>query len=183
MYVDVGSLTAMGVVLGGVLGAAAHFLKVEDNPVEAEIKAMLPGSQCGQCGFVGCAQAAAALAKGEAPVTLCPPGGRALAEALAKKLGVNADLSAVEDPREEYAVITEAACIGCTKCLQACSVDAIVGAPKQMHGVITELCHGCKKCVDTCPTRAISMVEAQPTVATWFWPKPGAASETAHTHH
>ncbi|MBK5914284.1 RnfABCDGE type electron transport complex subunit B [Rhodocyclus purpureus] len=186
MMMDVGSLTAMGVVLGGVLGAAAHFLKVEENPIEAEIKEMLPGSQCGQCGFVGCAQAAAALAKGEAPVTLCPPGGRAVAEALAKKLGVTADLSAVEDPRDEYAEIAESACIGCTKCLQACSVDAIVGAAKQMHGVIPELCHGCRKCIETCPTNAIHMVEVEPTIATWHWPKPdgeAGAADSTHTHH
>lgn len=182
MLIDVASLTAMGVVLGGVLGAAARFLAVEDNPVEAEIKAMLPGSQCGQCGYVGCAQAAAALAKGEAPVTLCPPGGRAVAEALAKKLGVTADLSAVEDPREEYAEIIESLCLGCTRCIQACSVDAIVGAPKQMHGVINELCHGCKKCIDTCPTKAIQMVEVQPSIATWHWHKPESAGDAKPTH-
>lgn len=180
MWIDVGSLTAMGVVLGGVLGAAAKFLAVEDNPVEAEIKAMLPGSQCGQCGFVGCAQAAA-LAKGEAPVTLCPPGGRALAEALSKKLGVSADLSEMEDAREMVAEIVEAQCLGCTRCLQACSVDAIVGAAKQMHGVIPELCHGCKKCVDTCPTDAIHMVEVAPTLASWHWPKPDETTSAA-TH-
>ena len=92
--IAVGSLTAMGLALGGMLGAAARFLAVEENPLETELQALLPGSQCGQCGYVGCAQAAAALARGEAPVTLCAPGGKAVAEQLAKKLGVTADLSA-----------------------------------------------------------------------------------------
>ena len=64
MWVDIASLTLMGAVLGSLLGAAARFLAVEENPLEAELQAMLPGSQCGQCGYVGCAQAAAALARG-----------------------------------------------------------------------------------------------------------------------
>ena len=114
MLIAVGSLTVMGVALGGMLGAAARFLAVEENPLEEELKAMLPGSQCGQCGYVGCGQAAAALARGEAPVTLCPPGGRAVAEALAKKLGVTADLSEHEEKVPEYAVVREELCIGCT---------------------------------------------------------------------
>ena len=94
MLSAVGSLTVMGIALGGLLGVASRYLAVEGNPIEGEIKDLLPGSQCGQCGYVGCAQAAAALAKGEAPVTLCPPGGRALAQQLAAKLGVKVDLSA-----------------------------------------------------------------------------------------
>ena len=80
MLMSVGSLAVMGLTLGSVLGVASRYLAVEANPIEAELQAMLPGSQCGQCGYVGCAQAAAALAKGEAPVTLCPPGGKATVE-------------------------------------------------------------------------------------------------------
>ncbi|MGE5385743.1 MAG: RnfABCDGE type electron transport complex subunit B [Betaproteobacteria bacterium] len=181
MLMDVGSLAVMGVALGGILGAAAKFLAVEDNPVEAEIKAMLPGSQCGQCGFVGCAQAAAALAKGEAPVTLCPPGGKAVAEALAKKLGISADLSDMEEKGEEHAVIDEDLCLGCMKCIRECSVDAIVGAAKQIHAVMDDLCHGCGKCVAVCETEAIKMVEVRASIGTWHWPKPGA--ESAHAGH
>lgn len=182
MLMDVGSLTVMGVALGGILGAAARFLAVEENPIEAEIKAMLPGSQCGQCGYVGCGQAAAALAKGEAPVTLCPPGGKATAEALAKKLGVTADLSDMEEHKEMVAQIDESVCLGCMRCTKECSVDAIVGAAKQMHDVIIELCHGCGKCVETCPTEGIRMVEVPTTIATWNWPKPDAA-QASHSHH
>jgi len=172
MLISVGSLTAMGVVLGGLLGAAAKFLAVEENPLEEELKAMLPGSQCGQCGYVGCAQAAAALARGEAPVTLCPPGGKAVVEALAKKLGVTADLSEHEEQAPEYAVIIEELCIGCTRCLKECSVDAIVGANKLMHSIITEDCHGCAKCFKVCPTEAIKMCKVPTTLAGWHWDKP-----------
>lgn len=76
MLLSIGSLAFMGLALGSLLGTASRYLSVEENPLEAELQAMLPGSQCGQCGFVGCSQAAAALARGEAPVTLCPPRGQ-----------------------------------------------------------------------------------------------------------
>jgi electron transport complex protein RnfB len=171
----------MGVALGGILGAAARFLAVEENPLEEEIKALLPGSQCGQCGYVGCAQAAAALAKGEAPVTLCPPGGRAVAEALAKKLGVTADLSEHEEKAPAYAYIQEELCIGCTRCIKECSVDAIFGANKMMHSVIAEVCHGCEKCVKVCPTEAIVMRPIPVTLGSWHWPKP-QVGELEHAH-
>jgi electron transport complex protein RnfB len=178
MLIAVGSLTIMGVALGGILGAAARFLAVEENPLEEELKAMLPGSQCGQCGYVGCGQAAAALARGEAPVTLCPPGGKAVIEALAKKLGVTADLSEHEEKRPEYAFIIEDLCIGCTRCIKECSVDAIMGANKLMHSVIVDVCHGCEKCVKVCPTDAIVMRPITETLGTWHWPKP----DTPHQH-
>ena len=178
MLIAVGSLTIMGVALGGILGAAARFLAVEENPLEEELKAMLPGSQCGQCGYVGCGQAAAALARGEAPVTLCPPGGKAVIEALAKKLGVTADLSEHEEKRPEHAFIIEDLCIGCTRCIKECSVDAIMGANKLMHSVIVDVCHGCEKCVKVCPTDAIVMRPITETLGTWHWPKP----DTPHQH-
>ena len=181
MLLAIGSLTAMGVTLGTILGAAAKFLAVEENPLEEELKALLPGSQCGQCGYVGCAQAAAALAKGEAPVTVCPPGGKAVIEALAKKLGVTADLSEHEEKGPEYAYINEELCIGCTRCIRECSVDAILGANKLMHTVIAEPCHGCAKCVAVCPTAAIVMRPVPLTIGTWHWPKP-EAGQHIHLH-
>ena len=165
-------LAGMGLLMGGLLGFASQRLAVEENPVEVELQAMLPGSQCGQCGYVGCAQAAAALARGEAAVTLCPPGGKALAEALAKKLGVEADLSGHEEKGPEYAFIRPELCYGCTRCIPECNVDAIIGATKQMHDVVAELCHGCGKCVEVCPTGGIEMRPVPTTVASWHWPKP-----------
>ena len=166
------SLTLLGIALGGLLGIASRWLAVEEDPLEKELQALLPGSQCGQCGFVGCAQAAVALAKGEAPVTLCPSGGRALAEVLARKLGVIADLSGQEEKLPQLAKIDEAQCVGCLHCLNACSVDAIVGAAKQIHAVMSDLCHGCGKCVGVCKTGAVSLKPVTPSVATWYWPKP-----------
>ncbi|HRP96332.1 MAG TPA: RnfABCDGE type electron transport complex subunit B [Rhodocyclaceae bacterium] len=179
MLTAIASLTAMGLALGGVLGVAARFLAIEDDPLEAELQAMLPGSQCGQCGYVGCAQAAAALASGEAPVTLCPPGGKALAAALAQRLGVEADLSGHADRGPERARIAEQLCIGCTRCIKECSVDAILGASKLMHTIIADACHGCAKCVEVCPTTAIAMEPVPLTLATWHWDKP-RASAPAH---
>lgn len=172
MVFSIFSLTVLGVVLGGLLGVASRWLAVDEDPLEKELQELLPGSQCGQCGFVGCAQAAVALAKGEAPVTLCPPGGRAVAEALAKKLGVTADLSGHADLGPQTAEISEELCIGCVRCLSECSVDAIIGAPKQLHSVLADICHGCGKCVDVCKTGAVSLHSVKPTTATWVWPKP-----------
>jgi len=172
MLIAVGSLAAMGVTLGAVLGVAARYLAVESDPLEAELQEMLPGSQCGQCGFVGCAQAAVALAKGEAPVTLCPPGGKAVAEALAKRLGVSADLSGHEEAEPRIASIDPSLCIGCLRCFNECSTDAIVGGPKQIHTVLTDYCHGCAKCFSTCPTEAVSMKPVPVNLATWHWSKP-----------
>ena len=182
MLLAVGSLAVMGATLGTILGVASRYLAVEENPLELELQAILPGSQCGQCGYVGCSQYAAALAKHEAAVTLCTPGGKAVAEILAKKLGVSADLSDHEEQVPQYAVIEESLCIGCLRCVQECSSDAIVGAPKHMHTIITENCHGCAKCFKVCPTEAIKMCKVPLTLGTWHWDKPAADTVPAHVH-
>ncbi|MGE5471352.1 MAG: RnfABCDGE type electron transport complex subunit B [Bacteroidota bacterium] len=175
MLMSVGSLAAMGLTLGSVLGIASRYLAVEANPIEAELQAMLPGSQCGQCGYVGCAQAAVALAKGEAPVTLCPPGGKATVEALAAKLGVKVDLSKIADSGPQIAEVTEDICIGCCRCMKVCPTDAIIGAAKQIHNVIREACTGCSSCIDVCPTEALAMAPIPVTLQHWTWPKPASA--------
>ena len=171
--IAVGSLATMGIALGGLLGTASRYLAVEENPLEAELQSMLPGSQCGQCGYVGCAQAAVALARGDASPTLCPPGGKAVAEALAAKLGVKIDLSTVVDNGPQLAQVAEEICIGCCRCIKACPTDAIVGAAKQIHNVIREACTGCAACVDRCPTEAMTMAPIPVTLQHWVWPKPG----------
>jgi len=170
------SLTTLGVLLGGLLGLAARLFKVEGNALQEEIEAMFPGSQCGQCGFPGCAPAAEAVVAGAAPVTLCPPGGRSLAQALADKLGVSADLSDMEDAIPTYAHIREGLCIGCTKCFKRCPTDAIIGGPKQIHAVFRDACTGCEKCYEVCPTECIEMRPVEPTLQTWYWPKPAEAA-------
>ncbi|MEW5770281.1 MAG: RnfABCDGE type electron transport complex subunit B [Pseudomonadota bacterium] len=166
------SLTALGLALGFGLGFAARAFRVEGNALEEEIVAMLPGSQCGQCGFPGCAGAAAALVSGQAPVTLCPPGGRDLAVQLAAKLGVEADLSGMKANAPMTAEVREELCIGCTKCFKVCPTDAIMGAAKQVHNVFREACTACAKCVDACPTEATRLVPVPVTLQSWYWSKP-----------
>ncbi len=169
-------ITVMGIIMGAILGVAATYLAVEGNPLQAEIEGLLPGSQCGQCGYPGCAPAAAAIAEGEASVTLCPPGGRALAEQLAEKLGVSIDLSDMVEQEPRVAFVHENLCIGCTKCFKRCPTDAILGGPKQIHAVFKDACTGCEKCFDVCPTECIEMRPIEATLQTWYWPDPAKAA-------
>ncbi|WP_184506663.1 electron transport complex subunit RsxB [Rhodanobacter sp. ANJX3] len=125
------------------------------------IDAILPQTQCEQCGYHGCRPYAEAIARGEASINQCPPGGAAGIERLASLLNrpiVPLDPDhGVEKPRA-LARIVEADCIGCTKCIQACPVDAIVGASKVMHTVIADDCTGCELCVPACPVDCIVLL-------------------------
>ncbi len=130
------------------------------------IDALLPQTQCGECGFPGCLPYAQALAQGTAPIDRCPPGGVDTVNALGQLLAVDPTpylASATLQTRlPSLAVIREAECIGCTKCIQACPVDAIIGSGKFMHSVINHECTGCGLCVEPCPVDCIDMV-TQPT--------------------
>lgn len=127
-----------------------------------QVDALLPQTQCGQCGFDGCEPYAEALVRDETTVDRCPPGGQEGADALARLLGVTPrplDPSCgTPKPLPERAEIIEDLCIGCTRCIQACPVDAIMGAAKRMHTVIAEECTGCELCVAPCPVDCIRMV-------------------------
>lgn len=130
-------------------------------PTVEQIDRLLPQTQCGQCGYPGCKPYANAIASGEADINQCPPGGEAGVLALAQLLGkpvkpLNPD-NGIEKPRV-VALIREPECIGCTKCIQACPVDAIIGASKSMHVVIADLCTGCELCVPPCPVDCIDLV-------------------------
>jgi electron transport complex protein RnfB len=173
------SLTILGTVFGLLLGVAARYLKVEGNPLAAEIEQLLPGSQCGQCGFPGCSGAAQALAEGSAPVNLCPPGGRAVVQALAAKLGIEADLSGVEEQGPMIAEVKEEICIGCTRCFKVCPTDAIMGAAQQIHVVFREACTACGKCVDVCPTESVTLQPVPVTLQSWYWNKPKMSEAAA----
>lgn len=122
------------------------------------IDAVLPQTQCEQCGFHGCRPYAEAIASGAAPINRCPPGGKAGIDILSALLGVSAlpldPMHGVEKPRL-LARIIEADCIGCTKCIGACPVDAIIGSGKLMHTVIADDCTGCELCVPACPVDCI----------------------------
>lgn len=169
------SLTVLGAVLGVLLGIANKFLKVEGNPVVEELVALMPGSNCGQCGFPGCTGAAEAIVDGSAAVTCCPPGGKALAAAIAAKLGISVDLSALADDGPKIAVIAEELCIGCCRCSKVCPTDAIIGAAKQVHNVFREACTGCSSCIDKCPTEALAMKPVPVTLQHWVMPRPAIA--------
>lgn len=127
------------------------------------IDAVLPQTQCGKCGYPGCRPYAEAVGNGEADINQCPPGGAKGIQLLADLLGVDVKplnpAFGMERPRL-VAVINEAECIGCTKCLPPCPTDAILGANKHMHTVITDLCTGCELCVAPCPMNCIAMVQA-----------------------
>jgi electron transport complex protein RnfB len=149
------------------------------GPLDAGgIDALLPQTQCTKCGYAGCRPYAEAMARGDADINQCPPGGdagiRVLALATGRPYRPLNPANGVEAPRR-VAVIDEAACIGCTLCIQACPVDAIVGAAKQMHTVLTELCSGCDLCVAPCPVDCIEMVPATGADAVWDRPRADAA--------
>ncbi len=127
------------------------------------IDALLPQTQCTRCGFDGCRPYAEAIAAGRADIDQCPPGGDPGVAKLAALLGreakpLNRAYGAFMPPR--VALIDEATCIGCTKCIQACPVDAIVGASKLMHTVIESWCTGCELCIPPCPVDCITLVPA-----------------------
>ncbi|MFO8046795.1 MAG: RnfABCDGE type electron transport complex subunit B [Halomonas sp.] len=128
-----------------------------NTPLIEAIDALLPQTQCGKCGFDGCLPYAEAIAEGE-PINRCPPGGEATLERLAGLTGQPFHPLAEPAQSPLTAVIREAECIGCTKCLQACPVDAILGAAKRMHTVIVDECTGCELCVAPCPVDCIDLV-------------------------
>ena len=134
-----------------------------DNGRVNRIDDLLPQAQCRQCGFDACLPYAAALARTAAPINRCPPGGDETIAALAELLQVpvvplNARLGEHRPP--SVALIDEQVCIGCTLCIQACPVDAIIGAAKLMHSVLSGECTGCDLCLPPCPVDCIEMVAA-----------------------
>ncbi len=136
----------------------------QSSTLADRIDALLPQTQCTRCGYPACRPYAEAIASGETDINHCPPGGAAGIHALANLLGrapkpLN-PANGLEKPRE-IALIDEEVCIGCTKCIQACPVDAILGASKMMHTVLVEECTGCELCIAPCPVDCISMVAAR----------------------
>lgn len=127
-----------------------------------DIDALLPQTQCGQCSYGGCLPYAEAITKGEA-INRCPPGGVKTLTALGKLLqkDVTSYLNEMTSPETQLANIREAECIGCTKCIQACPVDAIIGAGKQLHIVLNNECTGCGLCVPACPVDCIDLVSVE----------------------
>jgi len=170
------AIMALGaVVLGAALGFAAIKFKVEGDPLVEKIDAILPQTQCGQCGYPGCKPYAEAIAKGESDINLCPPGGMEGVQRLADLLGREVKPLEAEEKPKQVALIDESTCIGCTLCIQACPVDAIVGAAKQMHTIIAQQCTGCELCLPPCPVECIHMEVIPETLENWKWKYPVVA--------
>lgn len=156
MLTGIAVLLSLAIIVAGVLGIAQARLPKDDNPLIEAIDALLPQTQCAQCGYPGCRPYAEAVTRGAA-IDLCPPGGPATQQALAELLGQPAAAS-LHEPIELLAVIDESRCIGCALCIPPCPVDAILGANKYMHTVLTQHCTGCELCVAPCPVDCIDMV-------------------------
>ena len=175
---------ALAAVCGGLLAlldrrARERAAGAGRERVIARVDALLPQTQCAQCGYPGCRPYAAAIVDDAVGIDRCPPGGERTVRALATLLGrepvpLDASLGAGGPPR--LARIEEADCIGCALCLPACPVDAIVGAPRFLHTVIAAECTGCELCVAPCPVDCIAMQPRPASLADWRWPAPDARS-------
>ena len=154
-------------------------MEADRSTLAARIDAALPQTQCTRCGYDGCRPYAEAIAAGDAAINRCPPGGDAVIAALAaltKQPRASLDPACGTHGPLEVAAIDEALCIGCRLCIDACPVDAIIGAPKRMHAVLPSLCSGCELCVAPCPVDCIAM---QPAGRAWT-PADAAAARSRH---
>jgi electron transport complex protein RnfB len=170
-------LTLLAILFGLLLGYAEKHFHIEGDPVVDQIDALLPQTQCGQCDYPGCRPYAEAIADGEADINQCPPGGQPGIVALAELLGREPkplNESHGEESIKTVVIIDEKICIGCTLCIQACPVDAIVGATKQMHTIIKDECTGCDLCIPPCPVECIYVIPRDTGLDAWSWPEPRA---------
>ena len=184
MLITILVIAALAIIFGLILGFAAVRFKVEGDPVVDKIDAILPQTQCGQCTYPGCRPYAQAIANGEADINQCPPGGEAVIQELADLLGVDPKpLNEEHGEHTEKTVvyIDEQVCIGCTLCIQACPVDAIVGAAKLMHTVIEKECTGCDLCIPVCPVDCIYVKPVEDSLNSWRWPIPVSFSASTPT--
>ena len=156
------TIAALAAVAGLLLAIASRRLPPGASDLEDRIDALLPQTQCAQCGYPGCRPYARAIAAEAAPINLCPPGGDETVARLAGLLG--REKLPLPDPAPAgrvVAVIDESTCIGCMHCRRACPVDAIVGTQHRMHTIITDECTGCELCIAPCPVDCITLVPAK----------------------
>jgi len=161
-------LSGLCLLIGWGLAYVARRFGSSAEAVVDHINELLPQTQCAQCGYPGCRPYASAIANGDAPINQCPPGGQHTIERLAQLLdtpviALNQDFG--QEKPDVVAYINEPDCIGCTLCIHACPVDAIVGAGKFMHTVITAECTGCELCLPPCPVDCIDLLPFDRTSA------------------
>lgn len=168
MLIGVLTLGAFSFVTVLILGLASRRFAGDDDVLIERVNQLLPQTQCAQCGYPGCRPYAQAIVQEQTPIDLCPPGGTTTLSALEQLFDKEQPAHlALSDTTEAVAKIREQDCIGCTLCVQACPVDAIVGAPQWMHTVIESDCTGCELCIAPCPVDCIEMEtrEVQQTAA------------------
>lgn len=159
-------------------GSAKASLAASNEKLEQLVEAInnkLPQTQCAQCGYPGCRPYATAIVNEDVAINQCPPGGDSLIVELAEFLGkpiVPLDSERGETKVPQVAFIDETACIGCILCISACPVDAIVGASRYMHTVISDQCTGCELCLPPCPVDCIELIPVAVPLSQWRWPNP-----------
>ena len=156
MWEAILTIAAIALIAGIALSLAQRALPPTEGKLVEQVNELLPQTQCAQCGYPGCRPYAEAVARGDAAINLCPPGGDETIQRLAKLLGREV-MPLAEQTVPAVAVIDEPDCIGCYHCRNACPVDAIVGAHQFMHTVIASECTGCELCVAPCPVDCITM--------------------------
>ena len=160
-------MTVLGAVASSLLLMAARRVPADEEPAVDSIEACLPRIQCGQCGYPGCRPYARAILRGDAAINQCPPGGQATIDALARVMqaaSVHPDPGFGQLDPTQVAWIDESACVGCARCLDACPVDAIIGAHPYTHTVLTDECTGCALCLPACPVDCIQIRDPNPEI-------------------
>ncbi|VFP87162.1 electron transport complex subunit RsxB [Candidatus Erwinia haradaeae] len=158
--IAIGVLSTLSLICGGLLGYASKRCLVEKDPIINDIDTLLPQSQCGQCGYPGCLPYANAISVHNEHINKCVPGGTETMLQIAEILNIEPEPiedSITKQYQHSIAWINENNCIGCTKCMQVCPVDAIIGSKRVIHTVFSDICTGCKICISHCPTHCIEM--------------------------